>query len=154
VSTNFSPAQAQALFDALQSGAQQLGIFPAGVDTHEPVSPPGNRLYCSIVLGPLRASAAASGMISTSGQVTFMIRIWSKALQRPLDKIDPELLAASAAMMGWLNSEFTLGETVRNISLFDMTAVPAWIEFEGGDQFRASEITVPIVINDMWAQTP
>ncbi|MGH3402672.1 MAG: hypothetical protein ACRDRJ_09220 [Streptosporangiaceae bacterium] len=150
MSTNFSPAQSQALFDALQSGMQQLSLFQA-TDTHEPESPPGKRLYCSIVLGPLKA-VTTSGLGKTSGQVTFTIRIWSNAKQRPLDKIDPELLAAAAAVMGWLSGEFTLGGTVRNIQLLDMTAVPEWIEFEG-QQFRASEVTVPIVINDMWVQS-
>lgn len=148
--SNFSAAQAQALFDALQSAVQGTGLFQ-GVDTHEPESPPGLRLYCSIMLGPLRA-VPASGLNATSGQVTFTIRIWSRARQRPLDKIDPELLAAAATVMGVLSGKFTLAGTVRNIDLFAMSGVPGWIEFEG-EQFRVMEITVPIVINDMFTQS-
>ena len=148
--SNFSQAQSTALFDALKSAMEGLGLFQA-TETNEPISPPGNRLYCSIVLGPLRASAPASGLNITSGEVTFTIRIWSRAQQRPLDKIDAELLWASAAVMGALSGQFTLGGTVRNIKLLDMTAVPAWVDFEG-EEFRVSEVTVPIVVNDMFAQ--
>ena len=148
--SNFDAAQAQALFDALQSACQGTALFQA-VDTHEPVSPPGARLYCSIVLDGLKA-VLTSGLNQTSGQAAFLITIWSKAQQRPLDKIDPELLAAAATVMGVLSGEFTLAGTVRNIDLFAMSAEPLWADFDG-EQFRIMRITVPVVINDMFSQS-
>jgi hypothetical protein len=146
--SNFGDAQATALFSALTSALKQLAIFQK-VDVGEPVSPPGNRLYCSLMLGPVRP--ASSGMNVTSGDVTFLIRIWSQAQQRPLEKIDPELLAATAKVMGALSGQFTLAGTVRNIALMTMSAVPGWVELEN-EPYRVMEITVPIVINDMFAQ--
>ena len=148
--SNFSPAQAQALFDALKSACEGTALFQA-VDTHEPISPPGVRLYCSIVLDGLKP-VSTSGMAQTSGQVTFLMTIWSKAQQRPLDKIDPELLAATATVMGVLSGEFTLGGTVRNIDLFSMSAEPLWADFDG-EQFRIMRTTIPVVINDMFSQS-
>lgn len=146
--SNFDAAASTALFSALTSALKQLAVFQ-DVGVGEPVSPPGIRLYCSLMLGPFRA--APSGLNTTSGQVTFTIRIWSKAQQRPLEKIDPELLAAAAAVMGKLSGEFTLAGLVRSIDLMTMTAVPGWIEFEG-ESYRVCEVNVPVVINDMFAQ--
>jgi hypothetical protein len=145
---NFSPAQAKALFTAVRSLAQQLGIFQA-IDTHEPENAPGNRLYCSITLGGI--GPAPSGLNILSGQVTLLVRIWSAAMQRPLDDIDPEALATIAAFIGALAGAFTLGGTVRNIKIADLTATPGWIQAEG-KPFRVVEMPVPIVINDMWAE--
>jgi len=147
--SNFDAAAATALFSALTSALKQLAAFQQ-VDVGEPVSPPGNRLYCSLMLGPVRP--ASSGLSATSGEVTFLIRIWSKAQQRPLEKIDPEILAAAAAVMGKLSGQFTLAGTVRNINLMTMSGLPGWIEFEG-EPYRVMEITVPIVINDMFSQS-
>lgn len=131
------------------SVALQTNLFQA-VDTHEPVSPPGNRMYCSIMLGPFRP-VTISGLNSVSGQMTFAMRLWLKARQRPLDKIDMELLAAATTLIGALSSQFTLKGTVRNINLLAMAATPAWVEMEG-EQFRVIEVAVPVVINDMFTQ--
>lgn len=148
--SNFSAAQASALFSAIQSYAQELGIFQS-VDTHEPWNAPGNRLFCSINLGPIRPVPAASGLAAVSGQVTLVIRVWSSALQKPLDNIDPELLAAVCSLMGQFAGGFTLGGTVRDVDLMAMSAQPAYVDFEG-KPFRVVEISIGIVVNDMFAE--
>lgn len=148
--TNFTAAQATALFTDIQSYAQQLGIFQ-GVDLHDPWNAPGNQMFCSINLGPTRPLAAASGMTAVSGQVMLVIRVWSSALQKPLDGIDPALLSAVCSLMGALAGGFTLNESVRNVDLFGMSAQPAYVDFEG-KPFRVVEISVGIVINDMFAE--
>lgn len=147
--TNFNAAAARAIFDALKSYADQLALFQA-VDTHEPLNAPGNRLYCSINLGPI-VPVTSSGLASVSGRITFHVRVWSPALQRPLDDIDPEVLAAVSSLMGAFSGGFTLGGTVRDIDLMAMSAQPAYADFEG-KQFRVVEITVPVIVNDMWTE--
>lgn len=147
--SNFNAAAATALFKALQSYAKELALFQ-NVDTHEPANAPGNRLYCSITLGGIKA-IPSSGLASVSGQVTFLVRVWSAAMQRPLDSIDPEVLNAVSALMGAFSGGFTLGETIRNIDLMAMTAQPGFVDFEG-KQFRVAEISVGAVINDMWTE--
>ncbi len=148
--SNFTPAAATALFTEVQSYAQELGIFQ-GVDLHDPWNAPGNRLFCSINLGGAKLLPTASGMISASGQVTLVIRVWSSALQKPLDGIDPEILSAACSLMGALAGGFTLNETVRNVDVFGMSAQPAYVDFEG-KPFRVVEISVGLVINDMFAE--
>lgn len=147
--SNFTAAQAKALFEAIRSYAQELGVFEA-VETHDPWNAPGNRLYCSITLGPVRP-VTSSGLAAVSGQVMLLVRVWSSALQRPLDNIDPEVLAAVCALMGEFAGGFTLGGTVRDIDLFAMSAQPAYVDFEG-KPFRTVEIQVPVIINDMFAE--
>lgn len=147
---NFTPAQAKALFADLSSLAQKLGLFQ-NVDTHEPANAPGNRLYCSLVLGPVRADPAASGLAEASGSVTVIFRIWSAAMQRSLDAIDPEVLAVTCSLMGALAGSFSLDGSVRNVDIFSLTATPVWADFQG-KQFRVVELPVPVVINDMFAE--
>lgn len=149
--SNFGAAQATALFTEVQSYAQALNIFQ-GVDLHDPWNAPGSQMFCSINLGRAKLLPTASGMISASGQVTLTVRVWSSALQRPLDGIDPGILAAACSLMGALAGGFTLNETVRNIDVFGMTAEPAYVDFEG-KPFRVIEITVGIVINDMFTES-
>jgi hypothetical protein len=147
--SNFTAAQATALFTTIQSYAEQLGIFQ-GVNLHEPWNAPGNRLFCSINLGAVRP-VLSSGLAAVSGQVTLVIRVWSSALQKPLDGIDPEILAATCSLMGAISGGFTLGQTVRDVDLMAMQAQPAYVDFEG-KPFRVVEISIGIVINDMWAE--
>jgi hypothetical protein len=103
--SNFDAAQAKALFTAIQSLAEQLSIFQAA-PTHDPWNAPGSGLWCSIVLGPVRP-VLTSGLASVSGQVTLIIRVWSSALQKPLDSVDPGVLAATCSLMGALAGGFT-----------------------------------------------
>jgi hypothetical protein len=148
--SNFSAAQAKALFEAIRSYAEQLGIFQATA-THDPWNAPGNRLFCSIMLGPVRPVAVASGLASVSGQVTLLVRVWAGAEQKPLDNIDPEVLSAVCSLMGAFAGGFTLAGTVRDIDLFAMSAQPAFVDFEG-KPFRTMEISLPILINDLFAE--
>ena len=48
--------------------------------------------------------------------------------------------------------DFGLAGVVRNIKLTQMSAVPAWVDF-GGAMFRVMDISMPIVINDMFTQS-
>jgi len=148
--TNFTAAQAEALFTAIQSYAEELGLFQA-VDLHDPWNAPGNRLFCSIMLGQVKP-VTSSGLNSVSGQVTLSVRAGSIELQKPLDSINPELLSAVSSLMGAFAGGFTLGGTVRNIDLFGMSAAPGWVDFEG-KPFRVVEISLGIVINDMFAES-
>jgi hypothetical protein len=147
--TNFNAAAAKALFEALRSYSEQLGVFQA-TSTHEVLNAPGNRLFCTINLGSV-VPVTSSGLSSVSGKITFHVRVWSSAMQRPLDNIDPEVLAAASSLMGAFSGGFTLGGTVREIDLFSLSAQAAYTEFEG-KQFRVVEITVGVIVNDMWSE--
>lgn len=148
--TNFTAAEAKALFTAVQSYAQELAIFQV-TETHDPWAAPSAQMFCSITLGPVRPVATVSGLSAVSLQVTLLIRVWTSAMQKPLNDIDPNVLAAICALMGQLAGGFTLGETVRNVDLFSLTAQPAYVDFEG-KPMRVAEITCPVIVNDTFAE--
>lgn len=148
----FDTGDVNALYAALESHALKLGIFQR-VDTHEPENAPGNGLSCTIHLGPIAADGSMSGLGSVSGTITFLVMVWSSMLQKPLEGIDPAVLTAVSTLLSEYSSSFTLGGTVRNIDLLALRAEPAFIEQEG-KQFRVEQITLRIVINDLWEMSP
>lgn len=147
--SNFSAADAEALFSKIRSIAKGLAVFPAVIG-HDPENAPPAGLSCSIMLGTVKP-VTSSGLAAVSGQVTFMVHVWNFASKRPLDDVDPQVLAATCSLMGAFAGGFTLGETVREVDLFGMDAQPGYVNFEG-KEFRTMQISVPVVINDMFAE--
>jgi hypothetical protein len=153
---SFDEATAKALFSALSSTAMQTKLFQS-VDTHEPWNAPGTGLYCSIILGPLKPDGSKSGLNKTTGAITFAVRVWAHAVQKPADKTDPQVLSAVATLMTAFSADLDFGDfglegTVRNIDLMQMSAAPAWVDF-GGSMFRVMDINLVVVVNDMFAQS-
>lgn len=141
------------LFNAVKSLPMRLAVFDH-VGTHEPENAPGKGINCSITLGPI--APASSGLAATSLKITFLVRVYSSLEQRPLDPVDPELLVATAALIGAYSTSFTLGDftnpgAVRDISLLAVTAAPRYL-IQDGKEFRVMEVTVPIEINDAFTQ--
>lgn len=148
-----TPQDYRALFNGVVSVPMALGVFDK-VNSHEPENPPGKGVNCSVTLGPI--APASSGLASTSLKITFLVRIYSSLEQRPLDPVDPELLVATAALIGAYSGGFELtGFTspgvVRDIALAEVTAAPAYL-IQDGKGFRVMEVTVPIEINDAFDQ--
>lgn len=153
----FNAASATALFSALRSDALSLKVFDA-VGNHEPTAQPGKGLYLSLTLASIEPMPAASGMAATSGKVVISAKIWANATTRarrlPLDELDPEVLGAAASLMAIFSGGFTLGGTVRDVDLMSMTAAAVWVDFGGGTEYRVIDITVPVIINDLFEQEP
>ena len=148
--SNFSAADAKALFSAIRSMAKKLGVLSTVIG-HDPENAPPQGVACSIMLGTVKP-VLTSGCAAVSCQVTLMVHVWDFAQKRPLDELDPEVLAATCALMGAFAGGFTLGGTVREVELFSMDATPGYVNFEG-KEYRTMQISVPIVINDMFAES-
>jgi len=146
---NFSAADAEDLFSKIRSIAKGLAVFPAVIG-HDPENAPPAGMSCSIMLGPVKP-VTSSGLDSVSCQVTLMVHVWNFASKRPLDDVDPQVLAATCSLMGAFAGGFTLGETVREVDLFAMDAQPGYVNFEG-KEFRTVAIAVPIEINDLFEE--
>lgn len=147
--SNFDAADAEALFSAIRSRAKKLAVFDATIG-HDPENAPPAGLSCSIMLGPVKP-VTSSGLAAVSGQVTLMIHVWSFAQKRPLDDVDPKVLAATCSLMGAFAGDFTLNGTVREVDLFAMEATPGYVNFQD-KEFRTMQISLPIVINDMFQE--
>ena len=152
MSSFFDGGYVNSLFSALESHAKSLDVFRR-VNLHEPENAPGEGISCSILLGPLAADGNASGLGTVSGTITWLIMIWSSMMQKPLDGIDPAVLTAESTLLNEYSGNFTLGGLVRNIDLLHLRSDPVYVEQEG-KQFRVRQISLPMVIDDLWTVSP
>ena len=157
-STNFADAAVMTLFDKIVSYALASGRFDS-VNQHEPKNAPGVGVQCSIwaqMMKPVRSS----GMNVTSGLVVFQARIYSNFLSEPFDMIDPNVMSAAADFIGRLSGDFDFGGEagVRNIDLLGSTGNSTSLQANAGyveidrQMFRVMTVTIPVIVNDMFAQ--
>ena len=148
---------AQTLFNAIESHAKASALFDS-VNTFEPKSAPGGNLHCAIYVSSLGPVPAGSGLAATTGVLTIMARIYLPMKQEPQDKIDPTIVAATDTLMEDFSGDFTLNGSARNIDLLGQTgeSLSARAGYITIDQtvFRSMDITIPIVVNDVFTQTP
>src|SRR5258706_3742586 len=151
----FDAAAVRGLFDQVQSHAMTLGLLDM-VTGHEPKSAPGNGLWCAIWVQDISPMGSISGLNATSGRVTLNVRCGKSFISSPEDGIDPDILTAVTTLMGDYSGAFTLGGTVRNIDLLGQSgeSLSAQAGYVTVDQkmYRVMEITLPILINDLWTQ--
>lgn len=142
----------QAFIDAVANDALKLGRFE-WVNTHEPKSSPRG-LGCAIWVQDLRPTS--SGLDSTTVRLTLNVRVFTSMLAEPQDMIDPDLIDAVDALMAAYTGGFTLGGTVRSIDLLGSSGEPlaaqaGYVRIDT-KLHRIMTITLPMIINDFWAQ--
>ena len=151
----FDAAAVKSLFDHAQSALLKLGVFET-VNTHEPLSAPGNGVRAAMWVDSITPQGRASGLAATSGVVTLLVRCYANALQPEQDAIDPNMLTATTTVLGAFSGSFTLGGTVRNIDLLGSygRALGAQAGYQTQDSklFRIMTITLPVVVDDLWTQ--
>jgi hypothetical protein len=145
----------QALVDKLVSVALITGRFDR-VNAHEPKAPPGSGLSAAVWVQHVRPVAAASGLSSTSAVFMAMLRIYSNMLQEPQDAIDPGVCDAADDLMSRFSGGFTLGGLVREVDLLGefgqpLAAQAGYITIQQ-TMFRCMDITLPLIVNDVWTQ--
>lgn len=143
----------RAIFNAASSHAQTLGIFDR-VGTHEPKNAPGNGLTAAFWMGPITCVPGASGLDAVSARIELLVRIYNPMLQQPYDDIDPTVMDAISQLFGAYAGDFTLGGLVRDVDLFGqhgtgLSSRPGYIN-QDGKIFRSVDITLPLIINDLW----
>lgn len=155
----FNADDITALYDALQSNALTLGLFDK-VGDHEPSNAPGKGLTAAVMMGDLGPTPRGSGLASTSARLEFSIRIYGPRLKTPRPNVDRDLLAATVLLIGQYSADFELVNVpdglVRCIDLLGaygepVNAKPGWLT-QDGSPYRIQEITVPLILNDVWPQ--
>jgi hypothetical protein len=149
MSLSFNAAAVLALFDAVKSLALGLGQFQ-NVAGHEPKSAPTNGLNCAIWVESIKP-VASSGLASVSGEVTFGLRVYKDFLSRPEDSTDPMVLTAACGLLAAYSGAFTFGGTVRNVDVMTAGAQAGYLN-QDGRMFRVMDVTLPVVINDLWTE--
>lgn len=145
----------QTLVDAVVSHTQQLGYFDR-VNTHEPKNAPGNGISCSIWFDRIDA-IRGSGLASTSARVALNIRIMTSMVQEPQDLIDPNLAEALNALLASYHNDLELDGLVRMIDVLGAYGAPlaAQAGYMNQDKkiYRLFDITLPLIVNDVWDQS-
>ena len=141
-------------FQAIETHLLKLGHFDQ-VNRHEPKNAPGNKMVAAIIAGP-QGPAIGSGLALTTARVEFTIRIYVNMMAQPLDGTDPDLIAATDLVINAYSGDFTLGGTIKAVDLLGMAgaplgATPGYIN-QDNVLYRVMDITLPLLVNDAWAQ--
>ncbi len=143
--------------DALISHAMASGHFSA-VNSTDIGSVPTNE-GISAVVWPRSGSPipGRSGLASTSVLIPFMVRLFHASAVDPLREIDPRMIDATDALLNAYSGDFTLGGIVAEVDLLGqysdgLSWDSGWVDMGDDGKFRIVDITVPLVINDVWTQ--
>jgi hypothetical protein len=104
----------------------------------------------------VKPASGQSGLIATTALFVVNVRIYQNMIAEPQDMIDPRVMAAVDALMTAYSGDFELGGTVRAVDLLGLAGTPmnaqaGYIQ-QDNRVYRAVTITLPLIINDVWAQ--
>jgi hypothetical protein len=147
---------ATTLLNAVQDHALTSGWFDA-VNGEEPKSPPNTSgLTAAVWVQRISPATGGSGLDSTTIRLELMLRMYAGVNQEPGDMIDPNMLAALDDLLGSYSGDFTLDGEVRQIDLLGQFGDPlqarAGYMLQSGTEYRVMDITLPLIVNDLWDQ--
>lgn len=149
---------AAGIISKLTSLGQATGLF-ASVEGHQPNSAPalGDSLTLGIWAGPI-TPIESSGLNSASIRWEIQGRIYLSAWGEPQDDIDPRITSAAVDLLAVIAGAFTLGGLVRCVDIYGMAgdalaATPGYIE-QDKKIYRAMDLRIPLLLNDVWELTP
>lgn len=146
-----------AILDAVTSHAAATGYFDH-VTGHEPKNAPGTGITCAVWVQQVGPVPKESGLRSTSGRIELMERIYSNMLSEPQDEIDPNIVEAVDGLLTVYSGDFTLGGLVNSVDLLGRAGTPlsarAGYLDQSGTHFRVMDVTLPILVHDIWEQSP
>lgn len=144
----------EGVLTALTNHAAASGKFD-NVLRHEPKNAPGGRL--TLALWVQAIEPADSGLASTSVKIVAMARIYHSAFSQSPDRIDPAVIRAVDRFIAAVTGDFTLGGLVRCVDLLGvgggtpLSAQAGYLD-QDGKIFRVMDVTVPLILNDVWTQ--
>lgn|SRR4030042_210687 len=145
------------ILDGVESHLKSLGIFDT-VNMHEPKKAPGSALHAAVWFQSSDPVPGLGGLNKTTTRLEFWIRVYLNMLSEPQDMIDPNLMSAVDNMISSFSGDFTLGGTVKMIDLMGahgrgLSAQAAYLD-QDGKKFRAYVVRLPLIVDDVWTQTP
>lgn len=146
----------QGILDVICSHALSTGYFES-VNQYESKQSPGNGISGAVWVDrvfPVRTSS----IINTTIRLDLLFRIYSSTYIEPYNDIDPNLTKALDTLMRAYCGDFEVGGQVRQIDLFGAYGAPlecrsGYMNLDG-KEFRVFTIRVPLVIDDLWSQSP
>lgn len=146
----------QGILDTVVSHALSTGYFES-VNKHEPKQSPGNGLTASVWIE--RATPVkTSGLANTSARIELTVRMYSSTYSDPYDDTDTNLMLALDSLMSAYCGDFEVDGQVRHIDIFGAYGSPletrsGWIN-QNGMEFRVFSIRLPLIVDDLWSQSP
>jgi hypothetical protein len=145
------------ILDGITSHALASGWFErVNVRTGEPKNAPGSGLTVAVWAQAVDPIPQRSGLSSTTSRVELMERIYSNMLQEPVDMIDPNVIKATDVLCTAYSGDFTLNGSIAEIDLLGAYGTP--MRAQAGyvtinqTMFRCMDITLPLIVNDLWTQ--
>ncbi|MFD9256928.1 hypothetical protein [Streptomyces sp. NPDC059538] len=144
------------ILDAVVSHAMASGHFEQ-VNGHEPTNAPSQGLTAAVWTDSVQA-VRSSGLDSTTALIAFNVRLYTSVQSEPADAVDPALIDAVDVLCAAYVDDFTFGGLVRSIDVLGQHSqgllVRAGYLQQSGAVFRVMTITLPVIVNDLWRQTP
>ncbi len=147
--------EVEAVTDAVASHAMTTGLFDR-VNTFEPKSAPGYGVTAAVWAQSIEPAPNFSGLNGTAVRFEMTLRIYTSMSQDPPDMIDVNLIKAVDAMLAAYSNDFTLDSLVAHVDLLGAHGSPlqanaGYIELDGR-MMRVMDITVPLIIDNVWGQ--
>lgn len=123
----------------------------------EPKSPPGEGRTMAVWTAP--AAPASSGLASTSLAMRFTVRVYVPyAEPRETENVELSAVEAADVLLAAYNGDFTLGGAIRQVDIFGehgqaLTVDPGYVTLDS-TIYRVMDITLPLVVNDVYEQVP
>lgn len=151
-----TPLDITTILARVQDHALTSGWF-TDVNGEEPKSPPDTSGLTAAVwvqdIGPARGG---SGLVSTSIRLALTVRLYAGLFTEPGDAIDPRMMQALDALLRSYSGDFDLDGTVREVDLLgqfgDPLGAKAGYMLQGGTEYRVLDITLPLIVDDLWDQ--
>lgn len=148
----------QAIYAAVLSHAATLGLFDS-VNGADPASAPADQsgITAAFWVADIAPAPAASGLDATTARLELAGRVETSAVAEPRDATDPNLLAAVCELLDAFSGDFDLGGLVREVDLLGdhgdpLRARAGWVRYPDGQLARCMNITLPLIVNDLWGQ--
>jgi hypothetical protein len=148
---------ATTLLNAVQDHALQSGWFER-VNGHEPLSPSDTSgLTAAVWVQRISPATGGSGLNSTTIRLELMLRMYAGINTEPADAIDPRMLAALDDLLARYSADFELDGAVRQVDLLGAFGDPlqarAGYLIQSGTEYRVMDITLPLIVSDLWEQS-
>jgi hypothetical protein len=149
----FGENEARDIQAALATHVKALGGIER-VQEFDPTNAPGKGITACLVAmtGDPRSP---TGLASSSLRLIWTVRFLMPPSQ-PLGSVDPKLLGKAGNLITRLAADLTLGGLARVIDLRGMAGQSVewrfgWVEI-GGTLYRLLDVTVPLIINDVFPE--
>lgn len=144
------------IMDQLISHALATGYFDSVNETKIDEPTGGGNITCGIWaddIVPIRSS----GLASVSVRVLFKVRIFSSTEASPESYVERVMIQAATALWAAYAGDFDLGGEARAVDLLGMHGVTLACNAHymnlSGTIYRVMDLTVPVLVNDVFDQS-